>query len=129
MSLSPLLAAPPAIQIHFLAAIAALLSGAAVVFLRKGTPRHRLLGRIAAAGMATAAITSYWIRPASGGFSWIHLLSILTLVSLTIGLIARRRGDIRTHKRWMIGAYSGLVVAGLFTLLPGRIMHAVVFGP
>ena len=30
----------------------------------------------------------------------------------------------------MIAIFSGaLVVAGLFTLLPGRIMHTVVFGP
>jgi uncharacterized membrane protein len=30
----------------------------------------------------------------------------------------------------MFLVFSGaLVVAGLFTLLPGRIMHAVVFGP
>ncbi len=30
----------------------------------------------------------------------------------------------------MIAIFSGaLVIAGLFTLLPGRIMHAVVFGP
>jgi uncharacterized membrane protein len=29
----------------------------------------------------------------------------------------------------MIGIFAGaLVVAGLFTLVPGRIMHAVVFG-
>jgi uncharacterized membrane protein len=29
----------------------------------------------------------------------------------------------------MISIFSGaLVIAGLFTLLPGRIMHAVVFG-
>ena len=33
------------------------------------------------------------------------------------------------HRRAMIAIFSGaLVVAGLFTLLPGRIMHAVVFG-
>jgi uncharacterized membrane protein len=30
----------------------------------------------------------------------------------------------------MIAIFVGaLVVAGLFTLMPGRIMHAVVFGP
>jgi uncharacterized membrane protein len=30
----------------------------------------------------------------------------------------------------MISIFTGaLVIAGLFTLLPGRIMHAVVFGP
>jgi hypothetical protein len=31
---------------------------------------------------------------------------------------------------WPILLFSGaLVIAGLFTLLPGRIMHNVVFGP
>ena len=30
----------------------------------------------------------------------------------------------------MISIFVGaLVIAGLFTLVPGRIMHAVVFGP
>jgi uncharacterized membrane protein len=29
----------------------------------------------------------------------------------------------------MIGLFAGaLLIAGIFTLLPGRIMHAVVFG-
>jgi uncharacterized membrane protein len=33
------------------------------------------------------------------------------------------------HRRIMILMFSGaLVIAGLFTLLPGRIMHAVVLG-
>ena len=30
----------------------------------------------------------------------------------------------------MISIFGGaLIIAGLFTLMPGRIMHAVVFGP
>jgi uncharacterized membrane protein len=30
----------------------------------------------------------------------------------------------------MVATFTGaLVIAGLFTLLPGRIMHTVVFGP
>jgi uncharacterized membrane protein len=30
----------------------------------------------------------------------------------------------------MISVFAGaLVIAGLFTLVPGRIMHTVVFGP
>ena len=30
----------------------------------------------------------------------------------------------------MIGLFTGaLVIAGVFTFLPGRIMHEVVFGP
>ena len=34
------------------------------------------------------------------------------------------------HRRIMIMTFTGaLVIAGMFTLLPGRIMHTVVFGP
>jgi uncharacterized membrane protein len=127
LTLAPLYSATLAIQIHVIAAAAALVSGAAVVFLRKGTSIHLLLGRIAATGMGIAAISSYWIRH-WGGFSWIHLLSILTLISITFGVFFRRRGDIANHKRWMMGAYAGLVGAGLFTILPGRVMNAVLFG-
>ena len=33
------------------------------------------------------------------------------------------------HRRIMVSLFTGaLVIAGLFTLLPGRIMHAVLFG-
>jgi uncharacterized membrane protein len=33
------------------------------------------------------------------------------------------------HRRIMIFIFSGaLVIAGLFTILPGRIMHRVLFG-
>jgi uncharacterized membrane protein len=34
------------------------------------------------------------------------------------------------HRSAMIAIFTGaLVVAGLFTFVPGRIMHTVVFGP
>jgi uncharacterized membrane protein len=30
----------------------------------------------------------------------------------------------------MVGLFAGaLVIAGIFTFMPGRIMHAVLFGP
>ena len=42
------------------------------------------------------------------------------------------RGNHRVanHKRAMTSIFVGaLIIAGLFTFLPGRIMHAVFFGP
>jgi uncharacterized membrane protein len=37
--------------------------------------------------------------------------------------------QVADHRRIMILIFSGaLIIAGLFTLLPGRILHAVVFG-
>jgi len=47
-----------------------------------------------------------------------------------LGVWFAHRHRVTDHRCVMIGIFSGaLVIAGLFTLLPGRIMHAVVFGP
>ena len=47
-----------------------------------------------------------------------------------IAVLSARRGQIEGHRSAMIWMYAlALMVTGLFTLWPGRIMHAVVFGP
>jgi uncharacterized membrane protein len=52
----------------------------------------------------------------------------MVLVLLPIAAVSAHRHDVRRHRRIMIGIFSvGLVVAGLFTFVPGRIMHAVIF--
>jgi uncharacterized membrane protein len=57
-------------------------------------------------------------------------LSIFTLVMLPLGVWFAHGHRVIDHRRVMIGIFSGaLVVAGLFTLVPGRIMHAVIFWP
>jgi len=44
-------------------------------------------------------------------------------------LLAAHRHDVLHHRKRMIGLFvGGLVIAGLFTFVPGRIMHAVAFG-
>lgn len=131
MSLAPLLAAAPAIQVHAFVAMAAFLAGLVQFAAAKGTARHRLLGRLWVGGMAVVALSSFLIHEIRlwGAWSPIHLLSLLTLAGLAWAVVAARRGDIERHRRIMANLFFGaLVVAGLFTFLPGRIMHAVVFG-
>jgi uncharacterized membrane protein len=44
-------------------------------------------------------------------------------------VVAARRHHVGNHRFAMISLFAGaLVIAGAFTLLPGRIMHRVVFG-
>lgn len=60
----------------------------------------------------------------------IHLLSILVLVLLWRGVAFARQRNLRLHRRTMQYTYLlGLVITGLFTFLPGRIMNRVAFGP
>jgi uncharacterized membrane protein len=131
MSLSPLLNAAPAIPLHAFAAMTAFVLGAVQLAAPKGTLPHRTVGWIWVALMAMVAGSSFWIHQIRlvGPWSPIHLLSIFTLVMLPLGVWMAHRHRVADHRRIMVLTFSGaLVIAGLFTLLPGRIMHAVVFG-
>ena len=131
MSLAPLLAADPEIRLHALAAIAAFALGAVQLVRPKGTPSHRALGWAWVALMAAVALSSIFVNTTCtfGPFSWIHLLTLLTLISLPYGVIAARRHNVRGHAITMITLFVGaLVIAGGFTFVPGRIMHDVAFG-
>lgn len=132
MSLAPLLSAPLAVQIHAFAAIAAALLGALVLFRRKGTPAHKLMGRTWAALMLVAATAAIFINEIRtvGPFSPIHIFVVFTYVGVTQGIWYIRRGEVLKHRATMIGLYFGsLGLAGAFTFLPGRRMHEVLFGP
>ncbi len=131
MSLAPLLNAVPQIPVHAFAAMAAFVLGLVQFAAPKGTLPLRTLGWIWVTLMATVAVSSFWIHQIRliGPWSPIHLLSIFTLVMLPLAVWRAHRHRVADHRRIMILLFSGaLVIAGLFTLLPGRIMHAVVFG-
>jgi uncharacterized membrane protein len=130
MTLEPLLNAPVAIQVHVAAVVPAAILGAYLLAWPKGTLRHRLLGKIWMVLMVVTALSSFFIHQINlvYGFSPIHLLSVLVLAGSWRAVLAARRHDIRTHRRIVSGMYfGGIVVAGLATLLPGRLMHAVTF--
>ena len=132
MSLTPLLDAAPAIPLHAFAAMAAFALGLVQFAAPKGTLPHRTLGWIWVALMALVAVSSFWIHQIRlvGPWSPIHLLSIFTPIMLVLGVFYARRHNVRGHRITMISIFAGaLLVAGLFTFVPGRIMHAVVFGP
>jgi len=120
----------PIIAIHLAAALIGLVLGATQLIRRKGTPSHRFIGRIWIAALLITAISSFWIKTINpGGFSYIHLLSVWTLVALTLGWLAIRRGNVRRHRGFMIGTYFGLLVAGFFAVaMPGRVLYVFLFG-
>ena len=131
MTLAPLLNASPAIQVHAFAAMGAFALGLVQLAAPKGTLPHRTLGFIWVALMAIVCLTSFFIHQIRiwGVWSPIHLLSIFTLTMLPFAVWQAHRHHVEPHRKVMIGIFSGaLVVAGIFTFLPGRIMHAVLFG-
>jgi uncharacterized membrane protein len=131
MSLAPLLNASLPIQVHAFAAMAAFALGLVQFAAPKGTLPHRTLGFIWLTLMLVVAFSSFWIHEIRmlGPWSPIHLLSIYVLIMVPVAIYFARRHNIRGHARTVIGMFlGGLVIAGLFTFVPGRIMHAVAFG-
>jgi len=131
MSFAPLTNAALVVQIHAGFAAFVLLLTAGIFSMPKGSPLHRSMGWIWVISMAVIAISSFWINEMRwiGPFGPIHLLSAFVLYSLVTGVRAARSGRVIEHKRTMKNlALYGLLVAGAFTFLPGRLMHDVFLG-
>lgn len=122
-----LLAERPLIFWHMVTALVAFALGAVLLARRKGTTAHRSLGWVWVLSMGTAAVTSAFIRdtalPNLFGFTPIHAFTVLVCVNLPRGILAARQGNLVMHRKAMRGMYiGGCVLAGLFTLLPGRFL-------
>ena len=127
----PLWASGWLIASHAVAAILALGVGAVQLIGPKGTTLHRALGYVWVGAIAFVAFGSFGIHTIRmiGPFSPIHILSVITLLGLWRAVTLARAGEISRHRRAMRQLYLlALVVTGLFTLWPGRVMHQVLFG-
>jgi len=112
----------PLILTHVVAATGALLLGGVMLMLKKGTATHRMIGRIWVALMFLAALASFGIQT-KGHYSWIHLLSawIIFLLCMSMYSIVKQH-NVGRHRRLMVGAYIGLVTAGVFSFRPNRLL-------
>lgn len=127
----------PTIAVHMTAAIGALVLGPLALWARKGAtqrPRlHRAFGYAWVTLMVVTAVSAIFIRdfrlPNLAGYTPIHLLIPVTLVALFGAFCFLAKGNIRGHRTTMQRLYVGAcLVAGAFTLLPGRYLGQLVLG-
>ena len=131
MTLAPLFAADGAIRLHAFAAMTAFALGVVQLGAPKGTIPHRTIGWVWVILMLAVSVSAFWIHTIQlwGPWSPIHLLAVFTLAMLPIAVLHARRHRVHQHRIAMRSLFFGaLVIAGLFTLFPGRIMHTVVIG-
>jgi uncharacterized membrane protein len=127
----------PVIAVHMTAAIAAVVTGPVALWARRGRqqrPRlHRAFGYAWVTLMLITAISAMFIRdfslPNIAGYTPIHLLVPVTLVSLFGAFWKLAKGNIAGHRVVMQRLYfSACIVAGAFTLLPQRYLGRLVWG-
>lgn len=130
MTFAPIIGSTVAIQIHVIAAMLAVCLAPLIILRERRDKLHKTAGYIWVTSMTVTALSSFWIHEIRlvGGFSPIHLLSVLTLVALVGAIVAVRAGNVRRHQTIMRSmAFWSLGIAGAFTLMPGRRMNAVFF--
>jgi uncharacterized membrane protein len=125
--MSAVLTLPAAV--HLAAVVPAVAIAVTQLFMTKGTRLHRIMGWIWVSAMLVAVISSFWIMEIrkGAGLSLIHLLSAWVLFTLSAAIWHIRRGNVRAHKRFMVGTLLGLAGAGLGALAPGRFLAIQLF--
>ena len=122
------------IYAHLVTVVPCIFIGTLLIFMKKGTLFHKSVGKVYMLLMLITALISLFI-PAQvgsqflGHFGYLHLLSVLTVYTVPTAYWAAKQHRIKAHKRKMIILYVGaILLAGGFTLYPGRYLHGVFFG-
>ncbi|HML11188.1 MAG TPA: DUF2306 domain-containing protein [Stellaceae bacterium] len=116
---------------HVAAAFAALVFGALVLLMRKGTSLHRAMGSAYTAAMIVLCIAALLLYRMTGRFGPFHILAVVTLVTIGLGIkaIVARPRRLSRHYQMMTFSYLGLLSAAttqLLLYLPA--LHGVVRG-
>ena len=118
-------------------ALAAIPLGLFVFLTKKGTKQHKIIGRVWVVFLVIISLTAIFIQTINQGqYSLIHLLIPYTLGSLIYSIWNIKKFQKTkvqkyklSHMHSMIGVYVGaLLIAGAFTLMPGRFFHEIIFG-
>ncbi|MDC1211223.1 DUF2306 domain-containing protein [Porticoccaceae bacterium] len=125
----------PPIYVHAFFALLAVPLGLYILLTQKGTKKHKLIGRIWSLFLLIVSFTAIFIQAITPGqYSLIHLLIPWTIGSLIYSIWSIRKFQKtklakykKAHMYSMIGVYVGaLLVAGLFTLMPGRLFYEIL---
>ena len=117
------------VWIHLSAVLPAIPLGGYLLLARKGTKRHKQLGKLWLVLMLVTATSAIFIQ-SSGGFSPIHLLIPATFHAAWKTVATARKGDIAGHKKNLVTMYLfALIVPGIVAFaIPGRLMNQMIFG-
>jgi uncharacterized membrane protein len=120
---------PSNVWVH-LATIGIALILTPIMLLRKrGDRLHRKLGWVWVSAMFLTALLSLDIRLVNrGGFSFIHILSVWTMIQVPIIAWTAKTHQVARHRSSVRGMVLGaLLIAGFFTFPFGRLMGQWLF--
>lgn len=120
---------PGVVWIHLGTVMAALALTPVMLLRRRGDRLHRRLGWVWVAAMFLTALDSMFVRLINwGGFSFIHVLSLWTMIQVPLIVWSARRHQHARHRSAVRGMVAGaLLLAGMFTFPFGRLLGMWLF--
>lgn len=119
--------------LHLAIVLPAFILGTYLLVHSKGTPTHKMLGKVFLSLMLLTSVVTLFMSAQVGPkllghFGLIHLLSLNVIYGVPVAYFAARNGNIQKHKANVMGIYFfGLLIAGAFALMPGRLLHKWLF--
>jgi len=109
----------PVIAVHAALATTAIVLGAFnALRTERGDRVHRIVGRTWVGMLAVVSVSSFLIGDYTSALGlFLHGLATWTIISITVGTVAARRGASGLHGRFMVGTYLGLLGAGVGALI------------
>jgi uncharacterized membrane protein len=130
VTFTPFLAASPAIQIHIIAALISLALIPPVLWRVRRDGWHKKLGYVWVTAMVITAVSSFWISGIGmfGRFSPLHLLSIMSLITMGLAIYWAIKRNIHAHQRALRNLSTfGLGIPSVLNFLPGRTFSNAFF--
>ena len=120
---------PALVWAHLLPLTVALALTPVLLLRRRGDRWHRRLGWLWAALLFAAALSSFGLHGLTGGWSPIHLLSVLTVVGVPALVWSARAHKVADHRRHVRNLVAfALLLAGVFTLVGERTLARMLWG-
>ena len=118
-----------AVMIHVASVLPCVPLGGYLLLTRKGTKRHKALGKVWLGLMVSTAVSAIFIKT-GGTFSWLHIFVPTTLFFCCKAIATARRGDIKAHKQALVITFmTALIIPGVFSMIvPGRLMNVMLLG-
>ncbi|MEM5476883.1 DUF2306 domain-containing protein [Pacificibacter sp. AS14] len=130
VTLTPFFTASLAVQIHISAALISLALIPPVLWRVRRDGWHKKFGYVWFTSMGVTAVSSFWISGIGmfGRFSPLHLLSIMSLITMALAIYWAVKRNIHAHSRALRNLSTfGLGIPSVLNFLPGRTFSNAFF--
>jgi uncharacterized membrane protein len=111
--------------IHLISSIVALVAGALVLIMKKGTIRHKQIGYVYVVSMVSLLLTSFMIYRLFKGWGIFHYTTIASLITISLGMIPIWTKKPARKWKYMHFSFMYWSVIGLYSAFAAEVLTRI----